>query len=127
MTVTERELFSVKQKYMYTVFEHTVHTDQGKTIVRAYEDTANAQQIYSELIEYAQNRTKVSIDAQDILHYISSSQLGNGSWKGTSHSFILHWQEQVRLYKSLVAQADRLSNGLKHTLLENSMMLIEDL
>ena len=101
-TTVDRELFAAKQKYMYAGFERTVLTDQGKAIVRAYEEMADAQQIYTELVDYAQSSTKASIDVQDILHYISSSQLGNGSWKGTSHSYILHWPEQVQLYESLV-------------------------
>jgi len=112
---------------MYAVFEHTIHTDKGKAIVRAYEDSYDAQSVYRELAAYALQSTKLSIDAQEILGYISSTQVGTGSWKGTTLSFILHWQEQVHLYESMMPSSDHLSDGLKQTMLENAVSLIDDL
>ena len=36
-----------------------------------------------------------------ILYYITSARLGDVSWKNWMHTFILHWQEQVRMYEAL--------------------------
>ena len=112
---------------MYAVFEHTIHTDKGKAIVRAYEDSYDAQSVYRELASYALQSTKLSNNAQEILRHILLTQVGTGSWKGTTLSFILHWQEQVCLYKSMMPSSDHLSDGLKWTMLENVVSLVDDL
>ena len=49
----EISLFEEKQKYMYAVFEKTLLTDKGKALVRAFQKTYNAQDIYKELHQYA--------------------------------------------------------------------------
>jgi hypothetical protein len=41
-------LFSVKNKYIYAVFDQTLQSDKGKTIVCAYEDMLDAQKVYME-------------------------------------------------------------------------------
>ncbi len=48
-------------------------------------------------------------------------------WNGTSHSFILHWQEQVRLYKSLVDTASHFSSEQKMHILQNAVHPEEEL
>jgi hypothetical protein len=40
------ELFQEKQKYMYSVFERILQTDEGKVIVRSHDADRNAQLIY---------------------------------------------------------------------------------
>ena len=48
-------------------------------------------------------------------------------WNGTSHSFILHWQEQVRLYESLVDTASHFSSEQKMHMLQNAVHPEEEL
>jgi len=98
----EKNLFEAKQKYMYAVFEKVLHMDKGKALVRSYESTTNAQKIFNDLCQDALRSTHSSIDSSRLLSYITSVRIGDGHWNGTSHSFILHWQEQVWLYESLV-------------------------
>ena len=117
----ERELFDEMQKYLYAVLETCVLTDQGKTIVRSYQDTYNAQRAYAELVEHHLHSTKASMGASDLLTYITSARLGNGTWTGTSEAFILHWQNQVRLYERLVPAADHFSDTQKRHMLENAV------
>ena len=81
----EAALFDEKQKYMYAVFEKTLLTDKGKALVRAHQRKYDAQKIYQELCEYALKSTKATMDASSILTYITTAQLGTGTWKGTTH------------------------------------------
>ena len=122
----EAALFDEKQKYMYAVFEKTLLTDKGKALVRAYQRKYDAQAVYKELSEYALKSTKATMDAASILTYITTSRLGDGNWKGTTHAFILHWQDQVHKYQTL-APKSQLPQDLLRTMLENAVHPIESL
>ena len=123
----DKAVFDHKQKYMYAVFTKTLLTDKGKSLVRDHEKNYDAQKIHKKLLDYAQRSTKASVDSSQLLSYITSTRLGTGSWKGSSHSFILHWQNQVRKYEQLVPASDRFSATIKRTMLENAVHSIQDL
>ena len=38
----------------------------------------------------------------DIITYITTTDLGDGSRRGSTEVFILHWHDQIRKYNSLV-------------------------
>jgi hypothetical protein len=119
-------LFIEKQKFMYAVFEKTLKTDKGKALVRQYQATFDAQKIYKELSEYAMKSTKATMDASSLLSYITTTNLADGKWKGTTHAFILHWQDQIRKYHDLTPQ-QALSVDLQCTLLQNAVHPIMEL
>ncbi len=126
-TTEDQDLFKAKQKYMYAVFERVLQTDKGKALVRSYETTADAQKIFKELCEDALWSTQSSINSSRLLSYITSVRIGDGHWNGTTHSFILHWQEQVQLYESLVDQTAHFSSEQKMHMLLNSVYPQEEL
>ena len=105
-SVEIRELFDEKQKYMYAVFERNLLTDIGKSIVRKYATTGNAQKVFRDLSDYYEKSTKAAMDSGELLTYITSAKFNDGNWKGTAHGFILHWQDQVRKYESLIPKGD---------------------
>ena len=123
---TEKDLFDEKQKYMYAVLEKTLLTDKGKALVRAHQRKYDAQTIFRELSSYALKSTKAAMDASSLLTYITTSRLGDGKWQGSTQSFILHWQEQVRKYHTLSGN-QKLPNELQRTMLENAVHPIQDL
>jgi len=98
----DKDLFSEKQKYMFAVFERTLLTDVGKSFVRDHENDGNAREVYKKVVDYYLKSTKASLDSSGLLSYITSIRLGSGLWKGSTHSFILHWQDQVRMYEKQV-------------------------
>ena len=57
--------------------------------------------------------------ASDMLSCITSAKFE--SWKGTTESFILNWQDQVRLHESLVDAHSYFSENQKKILLENAV------
>ena len=47
----------MKQQFMYSVFERTLVTSMGKSLVRKHENDSDAQQLYIELIDYLKKST----------------------------------------------------------------------
>ena len=125
-SASDKALFAEKQKYMYAVFEKTLLTDKGKALVRKYQSGYQAQQIYKELQEYALQSTKATMDASTLLSYITTVKLGDGKWRGTTHAFILHWQDQIRKYHDL-NPLQKLPLPLQRTMLENAIHENRDL
>jgi hypothetical protein len=122
---TDVDLFAAKQKYVYQIFERTLLTDEGKTIVRAHEDDYNAQEVYKKLVAHYKQSTKASLNAGDMLTYITSVRLDDGSWKGSSLGFVNHFLEQIRLYHQQVPSSERFSNKQVRTLLQNAITLAD--
>ena len=91
---------------MYAVFTKTLLTDKGRSLVSEHDRDGDAQTIYRELFLHAKRSTKASVDASDLLAYITTSRLGTGLWKGSTESFIIHWQSQIQKYEGLVNVRD---------------------
>jgi len=121
LTPADKDLFSEKQKYMFAVFERTLLTDVGKSFVRDHEDDADTQEVYKAVVDYYHKSTKASLDSASLLSYITSIHLGSGLWKGPTHSFILHWQDQVHMYEKQVPTTEHFSSGQKCIMLENAV------
>ena len=127
LTPDDVALFAEKNKCVHSVFECTLLTDQGKACVRDHENDYNAQKVFQAIQAHAQKSTKASLESSKLLSRVTSARIGDGSWKGTAHGFILHWQNQVRLCEQQVPATDHLSTGQKRTLLENTVHDIEEL
>jgi hypothetical protein len=123
----EVALFERKKIYMYAVAEKTLRTDFGKSCVRKYEDAVDARAVYLDLFTHMESSTKASLDSSKILQYITSAKMGDGSWKGTAHRFVLHWQDQVRQYHKLVPNNDHFSENILLQMLQNAVDPIEEL
>ncbi len=112
---------------MYAVFERVLQMDKGEALVRSYQSTADDQKIFNDLCHDALRSTHSSIDSSRLLSYITSVRIGDGHWNGTSHSFILHWQEQVWLYESLVDTTTHFSLEQMMHMLQNVVHPINQL
>jgi hypothetical protein len=66
-------------------------------------------------------------EAADLLTYITSSKFGDGTWKGKSHGFILHWQDKAQQYESTLPVKDHLTATIKRNLLENAAGQVHEL
>ena len=88
-----------------------LQTDRGKKYVREHEADFNAQEVYKKLVNYCTTSTKASMNAADTLSCITTAKIE--TWKGTSESFVLHWQYQIRLCETLSATAKHLDDSLK--------------
>ena len=87
----DRALFESQQNYMYAVFERTMLTDTGKTFIRKFESTANAQAIYKAMVKYSQESAQASIDSSTILRYVASARIGDAGPPEHSSSTASNW------------------------------------
>lgn len=120
-------LFREQNKYMMAVFTNCVQTDYGKGLIRKYENSHDAQKLFGELEQRALSSTSAIITASELLSYVTTATLGRNTWNGTTTSFVLHWEEQVRLYERYVDSHSHFSPEMKRTLLQNAVNGIGDL
>ena len=116
------ELFELHQKFMYAVLDKTVQTDNGKEIVRKYHCSRDAQSVYKELLTLHTSSTKAEMSAGDLLTYITTTSIGDGKWKGSTESYITHWNDQVRKYHNQKTDLkDKISDSVKRVLLQKAV------
>jgi hypothetical protein len=121
----EKDLFRGKQDYIYAVFCTSLRTDVGKTLVRDYEPNRDAQKIWGELVIDAEKSTVAKLNATQILKHIHTIKVED--WKGTTKAFILHYQEQIRLYDSMQPSNAQTADHAKLVYLQNAVQGIDDL
>jgi hypothetical protein len=121
----EKDLFTLQLYYVYAIFSSNLKTDFRQKLVWDYESLQNAQAIWKELSNDAERSTVAQLNATDLLQYTHMAQVEN--WKGTSLSFILHYQEQIRLYDQLQPPNEQTSNHVKMIYLQNAVYAIEEL
>ena len=76
-------------------------TDTGQALVRRFEETHDAQAIYSNLTDYAVDSTAAALERDRLIENVTTTKLGL-DWRGTYVQFILHWKEQMRLLDELL-------------------------
>ena len=81
-TVEDIALFAEKQKYMYSVLERILQTDQGKVIVHAYDNDRDTQLIYSDFLQAMMLSTEAMMDSGELLSYLTTIKINGGSWGG---------------------------------------------
>ena len=104
---------------MYCVFQSKLQTDMGKHLVRLHEGDAHT--VFKKLSEHANKSTQARQEASDLLKYITNVRLHKIDWKGTYHSFILHWCDKLRLYEDLIPISDRFTDNLKRSMLQSTV------
>jgi hypothetical protein len=105
--------FDEKQKYVYAVFEQKLLMDKGKALVCMYEATADAQSIYSKLVDHCTKSVKASLDLTTLMEYITTIRLDGGSWVESTASFILNWQDKLCKFEKLTDKLSHFSDGWK--------------
>ena len=94
------ELFDEQNKFMYSVFERTLLTDQGKSIVIKYENDSDAQEVYKDFLNYHTSSVKAYLIFSSQLSFLIITKIDER--KGTDEGFILHWQDKLRIYEATV-------------------------
>jgi hypothetical protein len=113
----EKKLFSKQQQYMFAIFLNVLKTDEGQSLARDPNNFGDAQTIFRKLCDYAETSTRAVHTTEDLMTYLTSYKIDK--WTGTTYSFILHWREQVRIYHTLVEDAeDRYSPRMQQRMLQ---------
>ena len=71
--------------------------------------------------------TEAMMDSGELLSYLTTTKISDGSWRGTTKAFVLHWIDKLRLFHELTPVADRLSENTQRTLLQNAVIGLDAL
>jgi len=123
-TQEEKELFDKQKVFMYVVFDATVLTDTGKTIVRNHEAQLDSQAVYRDLLQHHSTSTYAMIGKQDLFAEIVAMNIRN--WPHSQTQFLLAWKDKLRRYKELNAGQD-IDDGQKLVLLQRSVQEVPSL
>jgi len=106
---------------MFAVFDKTLLTDVGKSIVQEHENHADAQEVYKAVVGYYLKPTNALIDPLAYILTSAPSILDLVCGRGLP-SFILHWQDQVHMYeKHVFPGKEHFSSGQNHIMLQNAV------
>ena len=121
-----QDLFQQKQYFMYSVFNKVLQTDMGKTIVRKYAPTLDAQSVWKEFETHMSTSSK-ALNKRHRLHAYVSTTVYDKSWKGTTEQFVLHFHEQFRQLEELTPLGEQLPHSARLTLLQTAVRSVPEL
>ena len=90
-----KELIEAKQVFMFSVLDKHLLTDMGKTIVRKYVHTTDAESVWKEFQEHRKSSSKGASKKRRVTRYVPNTLLDD-NYKGTTEQFVLHFNEQFR-------------------------------
>ena len=91
-----QEIFKLKEYFMYSVFNKVLQSDMGKTIVRKYAPTSDAQSVWRDFESLMSNSSKGLNERHRLHAYVFATvltevcQLLEVSWQ-MCHAWIAHW------------------------------------
>ena len=115
-----------KKHFMYSVFNKVLQSDMGKTIVRKYAPTLDAQSVWKDFETHMSTSAK-GLNEWCRLHAYVSTAVYDRSWKGTTEQFVLHFHEQFRQLDELTPVTEQLHHSVRLTLLQTAIRSIPEL
>ena len=82
---------------MYAMFNRTLKTTKGQSIVKNHEHDFDAQNVYKELKEHASTSTKAHVGTLKLLLWLTSKKFVTGSCHDSTYDFVIYWPQQLRL------------------------------
>ena len=122
----EKELFEAKQVFMYQVFNETLQTDMGRTTVRKYLRSSDAQSVWKEYSDYMTTSSKAASEKRNLTHYVTNTVIDN-QFRGTTQQFVLHFDEQFKRLDEPTYLSERMPDSIKMALLQNAVKDIPQL
>ena len=122
----EKESFEAKQIFMFSVFDKHLLTDTGKTIVRKYVHTTDAQSVWKDFQDHMKSSSKGASEKRRLTQYVTNTTLDDNC-KGTTEQFVLHFNEQFRQPEEISDPAEHFPPQIKLQLLQNAVRPIDDL
>ena len=123
---SEKELFDAKQVFMFSVLDKHLLTDMGKTIVRKYVHTTDAQSVWKDFQEHMKPSSKGPSEKRSLTQYVTNTVLGD-NYKGTTEQFVLHFNEEFRQLVEISEESEHSPPQIKLRLLQNAVRPINDL
>ena len=123
---SEKELSKAKQVFMFSVLDKNLLTDMGKTIVRKYVHTTDAQSVWKDFQEHMKSSSKGASEKRRLTQYVTNTVLDD-NYKGTTEQFVLHFNEQLRQLEGISEESEHFPPQMKLQLLQNAVRPINDL
>ena len=99
----EKDLFEAKQIFMFSVFDKHLLTDMGKTIVRKYVHTTDAQSVWKDFQDHMKSSSKGASEKRRLTEYMTNTTLDD-NYKG----------KQSNLYFISMSSSDNWKKFLIH-------------
>ena len=121
----EQQLFQEQQDFLYSVLISSLKTDFSEAVVKDHE--GDAQLILELLHEHHTGNSQYSrSEINRITKYLTNIKLDD-TWRGTNESFLMHYNDQLRLLDSLVDSDEKLPDNTRVTFLESAVESVPDL
>ena len=121
----EQQLFQDQQDFLYSVLISSLKTDFSEALVKDHE--GDAQLIIELLHEHHTGNSQYSrSEINRITKYLTNIKLDD-TWRGTNESFLMHYNDQLRLLDSLVDPEEKLPDNTRVTFLESAVESVPDL
>ena len=121
----EQQLFPEQQDFLYSVLISSLKTDFSEALVKDHE--GDAQLILELLHEHHTGNSQYSRSKINrITKYLTNIKLDD-TWRGTNESFLMHYNDQLRLLDSLVDSDEKLPDNIRVTFLESAVESVPDL
>ena len=121
----EQQLFQDQQDFLYSVLISSLKTDFSEALVKDHE--GDAQLIIELLHEHHTGNSQYSrSEINRITKYLTSIKLDD-TWRGTNESFLMHYNDQLRLLDSLVDSDEKLPDNTRVSFLESAVESVPDL
>ena len=120
-----QQLFQEQQDFLYSVLISSLKTDVSEALVKDHE--GDAQLILELLHEHHTGNSQYSrSEINRITKYLTNIKLDD-TWRGTNESFLMHYNDQLRLLDSLVDPEEKLPDNTRVTFLESAVESVPDL
>ena len=120
-----QQLFQEQQDFLYSVLISSLKTDFSEALVKDHE--GDAQHILELLHEHHTGNSQYSrSEINRITKYLTNIKLDD-TWRGTNESFLMHYNDQLRLLDSLVDPEEKLPDNTRVTFLESAVESVPDL
>ena len=121
----EQQLFQDQQDFLYSVLISSLKTDFSEALVKDHE--GDDQLIIELLHEHHTGNSQYSrSEINRITKYLTNIKLDD-TWRGTNESFLMHYNDQLRLLDSLVDSDEKLPDNTRVTFLESAVESVPDL
>ena len=121
----EQQLFQEQQDFLYSVLISSLKTEFSEALVKDHE--GDAQLILELLHEHHTGNSQYSrAEINRITKYLTNIKLDD-TWRGTNESFLMHYNDQLRLLDSLVDSGEKLPDHARVTFLESAIESVPDL
>ena len=121
----EQQLFEEQQDFLYSVLISSLKTEFSEALVKDHE--GDAQLILDLLHEHHTGNSQYSrAEINRITKYLTNIKLDD-TWRGTNESFLMHYNDQLRLLDSLVDSDEKRPDNARVTFLESAAESVPDL